>query len=168
MPVYERLASISLLSRCERKGTQNSNECLHSVIWSRCPKENFYSKDRIVFTVLRGVSEFNFGPSLNPSINAVCGVSRPCNNSLVNSRTRVKKRLYNDSRRLLDKASNRRKKIREAKLRKQKLLEKEEGGPAYLSGAAPLPAPTPLPGPTPRKLSKIKKTMKKLVKKTGK
>ncbi|GFY13926.1 hypothetical protein TNCV_1295871 [Trichonephila clavipes] len=39
MPVYQRLASDTILERCVAGETQNSNESLHSCIWRKCPKE---------------------------------------------------------------------------------------------------------------------------------
>lgn len=45
-PVYERLTSEGLLARCELKGTQNSNESMHSVVWSKCPKIGFFFKEK--------------------------------------------------------------------------------------------------------------------------
>lgn len=41
LPVYQRLASTELLSRCLSGKTQNANESVHSVIWKNCPKETF-------------------------------------------------------------------------------------------------------------------------------
>ena len=64
MPVYDRLSTLKLLRRCERQGTQNANESLHSVIWRRAPKDSFYSKKRIEFAMLNGITEFNFGPGI--------------------------------------------------------------------------------------------------------
>lgn len=72
LSVYDRLTS----DRCERKGTQNANECLHSVVWAACSKVFFYSKDRVEYThsLLRSISEFNFGPALNSIIDVMYGV----------------------------------------------------------------------------------------------
>ncbi|GFT27716.1 uncharacterized protein TNCV_3570851 [Trichonephila clavipes] len=39
MPVYQRLASDTILERCVAGKTQNSNESLHSCIWRKCTKE---------------------------------------------------------------------------------------------------------------------------------
>ena len=38
VPIYERMSDPNLLKRMLKGKTQNSNECLHSVIWNRCPK----------------------------------------------------------------------------------------------------------------------------------
>ena len=61
-PVYERMASDELLTRCLRKGTQNSNESMHNTVWAKCPKTGFFCKDRVEFGLLLGIAEFNFGP----------------------------------------------------------------------------------------------------------
>ncbi|KYN50422.1 hypothetical protein ALC57_00059 [Trachymyrmex cornetzi] len=60
-PLYERLTDDSLLLRCSRCLTQNANECLHSIIWNRCPKEVFVSKTRIKIAASISICEYNFG-----------------------------------------------------------------------------------------------------------
>lgn len=60
-PLYERLSSDELLSRCARGATQNANESLHSLIWRKCPKETSTSKKRIDLGVVSAVAEFNMG-----------------------------------------------------------------------------------------------------------
>ena len=75
LPVYKRLSDLDLLKRCEDHVTSNSNESLHSSLWARCPKTSFYSRRRVEFIVMRGISDFNFGPSLN-FVEIVCwGIS---------------------------------------------------------------------------------------------
>lgn len=61
MPIYQRLASNELLQRCMRCLTQNSNESLHSMIWSRCSKDASASLQRVTIAVAGAVSEFNLG-----------------------------------------------------------------------------------------------------------
>ena len=39
IPIFQRLASDSLLERCAAGRTQNANESLHSRIWRKCPKK---------------------------------------------------------------------------------------------------------------------------------
>ena len=59
IPVYERMSDTNLLKRMEKGKTQNTNECLHSVIWSRCPKTVFIGKHK-----LHGaIASFNEGSS---------------------------------------------------------------------------------------------------------
>ena len=61
IPVYQRLASDAVLARCSQGETQSANESLHSVIWSKCPKEVFVSKKKIFVAVVGAVSQFNQG-----------------------------------------------------------------------------------------------------------
>ena len=60
-PIYDRLSDEDLLNRCANCLTQNANESLHHMIWNRCPKEKFYSKQRIEIACAITTSEFNFG-----------------------------------------------------------------------------------------------------------
>ncbi|GFT74101.1 uncharacterized protein TNCV_3708161 [Trichonephila clavipes] len=60
VPIYQRLASDSLLKGCARCLTQNSNESLHSVIWSKCSKETSAKSRRVNIAVSEAVSEYNF------------------------------------------------------------------------------------------------------------
>ncbi|GFW16825.1 uncharacterized protein TNCV_2759531 [Trichonephila clavipes] len=59
--IYQRLASDSLLKGCARCLTQNSNESLHSVIWSKCSMETSAKSRRVNIAVSEAVSEYNFG-----------------------------------------------------------------------------------------------------------
>ncbi|KAJ4431893.1 hypothetical protein ANN_20499, partial [Periplaneta americana] len=61
MPVYQRLASNTLLERCLKCLTQNANESLHSIIWRHCPKNSFGSKRRVDLAVDLAVCKFNAG-----------------------------------------------------------------------------------------------------------
>ncbi|GFX10445.1 uncharacterized protein TNCV_1868401 [Trichonephila clavipes] len=61
LPIYQRLVTSELLSRCVIGLTQNSNEALHSMIWKRCSKENSASRSRVLIAVSSAISEFNVG-----------------------------------------------------------------------------------------------------------
>lgn len=63
LPIYQRLASDELLERCINCGTQNANECLHSMIWAKCPKETFVYKQRVKHAVMEAICEYNKGTS---------------------------------------------------------------------------------------------------------
>jgi hypothetical protein len=60
-PIYERLSQPDLLKRCLNHRTQNTNECLHSVIWSIVPKDLFLHYHRVIFGVSTAVMQFNKG-----------------------------------------------------------------------------------------------------------
>ena len=61
IPVYERLTDPNLLERMKLGKTQNSNESLHNVIWSRCPKTVFVGKHKVHGAVASAVAAFNEG-----------------------------------------------------------------------------------------------------------
>ena len=52
--------------------TQNANESLHSVVWSKCPKTTFVGVDRVVSATCSAVSEFNAG--IEATIRHLCDV----------------------------------------------------------------------------------------------
>ncbi|KAK3919960.1 Nucleolar protein 9 [Frankliniella fusca] len=57
LPLYKRLSSDELLSRCAKC----ANVCLHSCIWKKCPKQIFVCKPRLEYGITKGVGEFNMG-----------------------------------------------------------------------------------------------------------
>ncbi|KAH7939520.1 hypothetical protein HPB52_013481 [Rhipicephalus sanguineus] len=61
LPVYTRLSEKALLERCQRGKTQNSNESLHSVIWSLAAKEHHASLFAVEAAVAEAVLRFNTG-----------------------------------------------------------------------------------------------------------
>ena len=63
LPIFQNMSSEDLLSRCTLQATQNANECVHSVIWARCPKHLYVARPRLNIAVALGCAEFNFGSS---------------------------------------------------------------------------------------------------------
>ncbi|KAG0413301.1 hypothetical protein HPB47_009542 [Ixodes persulcatus] len=61
LPVYMRLSDRKLLERCQRGKTQNSNESLHSVIWSLVSKSRHASLYTVEAAVAEAVMRFNVG-----------------------------------------------------------------------------------------------------------
>ncbi|GFX99647.1 uncharacterized protein TNCV_3053041 [Trichonephila clavipes] len=132
LPIYQRLASSELLSRCVRGLTQNSNEALHSMIWNRCPKENSASRSRVLIAVSSAISEFNVGTLKN--LKTFQDV-----NCLVTSLSSEHLAFFTDYRRTYFrkkiKSANfkvEQEKIKFAKLRRLKIEKKL--GPMYKSG----------------------------------
>lgn len=60
LPIYQRIVTPELLQKCKGE-TQNSNESLHSVIWSELPKTKFFSLKRMEYSIYRCVVKFNHG-----------------------------------------------------------------------------------------------------------
>jgi hypothetical protein len=67
-PVYEKLSDTNLLERCMLGATQNANESLHSIIWTKCPKHRFVGKGVLDIAVFLAVCEFNGGLKIHSTI----------------------------------------------------------------------------------------------------
>ncbi|KAH7956765.1 hypothetical protein HPB52_012550 [Rhipicephalus sanguineus] len=61
LPLYTRLSEKALLERCQRGKTQNSNESLHSGVWSLDAKEHHASLYAVEAAVAEAVLRFNTG-----------------------------------------------------------------------------------------------------------
>lgn len=61
LPIYDRLSDKKLLERCKQCLTQNANESLHSMIWHKCPKDIFPSKQLVQAAVTEAIYEYNEG-----------------------------------------------------------------------------------------------------------
>ncbi len=82
MPIFQRLACDSLLERCSMGETQNRNESIHNLIWSRCPKTVNCSKVRVDIAAARGISDFYLGIFM-ASLNVYeSGFISPCLSSV--------------------------------------------------------------------------------------
>ena len=126
LPVYQRLSSDSLLARCTQGKTQNANECLHSVIWSKCSKENFVSKKKIHLAVVEAVAQFNQGSyktelDRTPQGTPLSGVKQKICKKIDH------RRLKQSVRRSLQMQKITRQADRVAKIHKESLLQQREG-----------------------------------------
>ena len=60
-PIYEELSDPKLLSKCLHGKTQNPNECLNKLIWSRCPKKIWVSLKTVQQASYAAIANFNDG-----------------------------------------------------------------------------------------------------------
>ena len=60
-PIFEALTEGELLDRCLKGLTQNQNEALNGVLWSRCPKTRFVGRKRVILAVCEAINQFNSG-----------------------------------------------------------------------------------------------------------
>ena len=60
-PIFDRLSSDDILLSCQRGLTQNQNEALNGVVWSRCPKRLYCGAHRFTISVCDGITQFNDG-----------------------------------------------------------------------------------------------------------
>lgn len=60
-PTFVTLSSTELLSKCLHGETQNANESINNIIWSKCPKNIFVSRPILEMGVNSAVLQFNDG-----------------------------------------------------------------------------------------------------------
>lgn len=133
IPLYQKLASTDLLERCMRGKTQNANECLHSMVWNKCPKENFVSKRKIDIAVAIAVSEFNHGYSKTMTRTLQQAGVSPGHQGMKTSIARDRRRVRNRILRSTQKFQHYRKQVKMAKIRAEGALKQQEGC-SYASG----------------------------------
>ena len=132
-PLYERLTDGDLLRGCLLGKTQNVNESLHSVIWTKCPKHLFIRKERFDIGVSLAVAEFNMGScGTRLSIDTI-GLSQGKTATELGKRTDIT-RVRLAEKASSDTAKRRRTIIRNAMAAEEQRLESEEGGPQYVPG----------------------------------
>ncbi|GFS02201.1 hypothetical protein ElyMa_006439500 [Elysia marginata] len=131
--VYERLTDSELLSRCLLGKTQNANESLHSVIWSKCPKHLFSGLARVQIGATIAVGEFNMGsqgshlffPAVGCPLTAVT-------TSLGQKRDKTRIRKADTAH---EAPAKRRRELRKlAQQKAQQSATRAEGGPSYVPG----------------------------------
>ena len=131
--IFKDLSSDVLLSKCLHGQTQNINECLHSLIWQRCPKEVHTSRMTMEIAAASAVVQYNEGAT---GIN--CAMKRlgivPGKFMTKAGKIRDKKRLNNSLRKSSETGKKRRKQLRSAR-KDYEDKEKEQEGDIYLSGA---------------------------------
>ena len=81
-PIFKRLSSNDLLIKCQKGLTQNANESLNHLIWDRCPKTTFCSKNRIISAVSEAVCCFNTGAGSKALILKAAGIKMIGQNTL--------------------------------------------------------------------------------------
>lgn len=60
-PIFEDLAKTDLLRKCLHGGTQNQNESLNNIIWSRIPKSTIVLRKTLELGVYEAIACFNKG-----------------------------------------------------------------------------------------------------------
>ena len=126
-PIFDRLSSAELLKSCEKGLTQNANESLNNVVWTKCSKRVLVGCERFKLGVCEAITTFNDGAKSQKNVyellNIKCGP-----NMLKGLQMQNKIRLQNSRLKVTEKYRSRRQKLRS--LRKSKISNK-----SYISGA---------------------------------
>lgn len=127
MPLYQRLSSDSLLNKCLAGKTQNANEALNNVIWSKCPKTTFMSKAKLELGVCEAISIYNTGyEKTSSSFQDAAGISPGAHSAKV-AKHFDKKRLQLAKARKSIKFEQYRRKLRTAQAEEEERLKEREG-----------------------------------------
>ena len=132
-PIYEDLSKPELLTKCLHGKTQNPNECLNKLIWTRCPKEVWVGVNTLKQATLAAVAHFNDGYISYVKIMQQMGINLGhFSNSICQKLDNA--RLYNSQRKSMDSAKQQRKTLREIKKGYQD-KKQEEDGTLYAKGS---------------------------------
>ena len=119
--VYDRMSEDDLLSRCLEGKTQNANESLHSLLWSRCPKHIFANRRHLETALSIGIVEFNQGSAATQKfLQCLCFNIGMCTKKIGTIRDR--KQLYNAEYALLESTTSRKEIQDKAKIRRRGTL----------------------------------------------
>ena len=132
-PIFRRLSSDDLLSKCLHGQTQNGNESLNNLIWTKCPKNTFVERPIIEMGVNSAVIDYNEGSTGIFSILKMFDIS-PGSYSIILSEKRNSVRVKNMLRKCCEKGKNCRKqlcKVKKGIIDTEKDVEK---GDSYVPG----------------------------------
>ena len=127
IPLYSRLANEELLQKCTSGKTQNANEALHSIIWSKCPKDTFVSRKKLEIGVTSAVSQFNMGCLASQKLKEEVTNLKFSPAALKIGKARDHRRLQRSKLSCQHISKSARKKLRLSKLEAEEKKKKEEG-----------------------------------------
>lgn len=133
MPIFKSLSADSLLEKCLHGQTQNVNESLHRVIWQKCPKAVYTSRNVIEIATASAVINFNDGAHGIEMVMKRLGIT-PGKFMVRHGRKKNLKRLNDSFKKASNTGKQRRKKLRALK-KGYEDREKEEEGDIYKSGS---------------------------------
>uniref|UniRef100_A0A1B6K2H0 Mutator-like transposase domain-containing protein n=1 Tax=Homalodisca liturata TaxID=320908 RepID=A0A1B6K2H0_9HEMI len=80
-PIFQALANPDLLRKCLHGKTQNVNESINNVIWSRVPKKDFVTLNTLEFGAYDAISTFNDGNIAKCKMLRAVGIE-PCKRTI--------------------------------------------------------------------------------------
>jgi len=108
---FNDLTDDDLLNRCLKGLTQNQNEALNSVLWSKAMKTKFIGRKRLLIAVCNTICQFNTGSAHKASLLESFGLSAGMN-SLTGFHKADEERIKNADRKTSLKSRTRRRKLR--------------------------------------------------------
>ena len=133
-PTFRRLSDRALLLRCLLGYSQNQNECLNSVVWSKAPKHEFQGPKAIEIAGMSGVLQFDCGQSGRHEVMELAKIPHG-HRTVQGANKKDRKRVYGATREANEVQKRIRIAKRQAKLVRDQEAVDREGGPSYASGA---------------------------------
>lgn len=131
--VFLDLSADELMERCVLGATQNQNESFNSIIWSRCPKVGFCSRDVVETAVNFAVITFNSGmKALLPLFDQLGYHYGPSTSSFLKNKDVA--RLWTAEYKDKELVKKRRRAMRLDRVIAEEENVEAEGGPSYASG----------------------------------
>jgi hypothetical protein len=151
LPLFTRLSDRTLLLRCLPGYSQNQNESLNGIVWTKAPKHKYKGPKAIEMTGISAVLQFDSGSKAQHSVRTLAKI--PPNEYTVQAGiTKDKLRLRGAARKASELQKKKRVAQRQATLVREQEAREREGGPSYSSGAFNEEA---ILGPKPPKRRKI-------------
>ncbi|XP_059147916.1 uncharacterized protein LOC131935516, partial [Physella acuta] len=131
--IYRKLTEPALLKRCLLGKTQNTNESLHGMIWSRCPKHIFNGLSRVTIGTAFAIGEFNQGSAATHRFQTAVGCSLSEKGARL-GQLRDEKRVRKADLAIESNSKRRRIARQLAQTKENESRQVEEGGASYIAG----------------------------------
>ena len=132
-PTFINLSETKLLQRCVRGTTQNRNECINSLVWTRCPKHKHHGAKVIRCAVASAVCHFHSGAASRARIMERLSVQAGKYTRKA-SLEKDKRRLKKSDLQASEKEKKRRQGLQMMRTRREEALREAEGT-TYEAGA---------------------------------
>ena len=133
-PIYDRLSSRSLLSKCVGGYTQNACESFNALLWKRCSKDTFSGRTHLDFAAADAVLHFNQGKNghamIFPNMGIEVGQHSSSNYTYSDTKRRAATTTKNEE---LSKKIRQSRRLKRAKINEQYLTTE---GIVYEAGGA--------------------------------
>jgi hypothetical protein len=130
LPVFKSLSEDELLRKCLHGETQNSNEAINNVIWTKCPKSVYVGRSVLEMGTNSAVLEFNEGSFGVSSVFKHFGISNGYAFYLL-SEKRDEERVAKSTQKTDEEGKQKRKTIRAVK---KGYIDKEKDKDSYMPG----------------------------------
>ena len=133
LPIFKDLSDDELLSKCLHGLTQNANEAINHIIWKKCPKNIYVSRDVLEIAVSSAVIDFNDGQTGLCKVAEEIGLN--CGKFMIDGAIKAdNERINNITRKSSEIEKKRRKKSRAIREGYDDKEKEAEGGDSYAAG----------------------------------